>query len=136
MEAATQTYQQISNIVEAIKNAPEEVNDIRIDAGNISKTMVKLKGALEEAGNREVFDKDELAQKHFLDLQNPLSSTQKTLDKILALLRSNSKSITHGTQYKFGRHWWTGGKEEFQILQAKLERDKMTLLLSMTGLNT
>ena len=133
--AAATTYKEISSFVGTIKNGPQEVEDIRKDAGNINNIILNLRDALEERKIRDVLSVDHLAQKHVKDLEGPLFSTKATLERVADKLHEHFRPSGDGKEYKLRFQWWKA-KEDFQKLLYQLRLDKETLSLSMVGLNT
>ncbi len=94
------TYKEISGFIESIKNAPKEVQDIRVDAGNIYNIISNLRDGLEERKIRDVLSADYLSQKHVKDLEAPLIATKATLETVADKLHEHFRSSGDGKEYK------------------------------------
>lgn len=133
--AATTTYKEISGFIDTIKSAPKEVEDIRLNAGNVYNIISNLRSALEQRNIKDVLSIDLLAQKDVQGLQAPLNRTKATLEEIATKLHEHFRPSGDGKEYKLRFQWWKA-KKDFQKLLAQLRQDKETLSLSMVGLNT
>lgn len=127
------TYKAINDFVGSIRNAPDEIEDIRKDTDSVNTTISNLQKALEETRVRHVVDSDELAHKHVTDLVGSLENCNETLEHILDKLGEHTRPLGDGKRPRF--QWWRA-RSDFLELRAKLQSDKEALSLSMIGLNT
>ena len=134
-ETTISVYKGIKKFVDAISNAPKEIESVRNDTKIVYTTISNLQEALEETRIRRVVDSDRLAQKHVNDLVAPLRSCNITLERIVDKLREHLRPIGDGKDFRPRLQWWRA-RSDFQHLLIRLQSDREALSLSMIGLNT
>ncbi len=133
--AVCTSYEQISKLVALVKNAPKELEGIRLRAENINNLVTNLKQALEDSAIHKAVKKDTLALNHVRALDGPLKAVECTLDEVVDKLTRQSRPTTGGEYYKLRWRFYFS-ISDWEQLQTRLNSHIQVLGASMQGLNT
>ena len=133
--AICKSYEQISKLVERIRNASEELGRTRSRAESVNSLVVNLKRALEESAIRNVIERDRLALGHVAALDKPLKAVECTLDEVVEKITRHHRASYDGKQYKVRWRYYRS-TSDWKHLQERLGVSIQDLNASMQGLNT
>ena len=136
--AAVQSSKAIFELVDDIREGPEEIRSISRDAHSFYSVVFSLNAALGDARIRETISGDDAMLQMISNLTSPLSNCEAVLARLMIKMQKQLKLGSDGRGDRMrltSVKWGLFTKSEVRGLQQRLEAAKSTLNGALNGIS-
>lgn len=135
--AAISTSKALIELVDSIKNGPDQIATISKDVHSFHSIVSSLQSALQDDNVKRVLQEDVALTRMVGDLEKPLNSCLNVIANLTIKLRENVKSDQNGLRISgMGIKWFYFTRREIKELMDRLQASRTMLDTALTAVGT